>query len=181
MERRLLILLLFSFNGIGNQLLACQCPTISIGKEADKAYDIVIGRVVSAKPGELLCSQYGPDVSFEFEVEYSYKGKLNGRVQLFGGQGGGSCGGILWENYDYLVVVHKCDDGLYTTMCSDNAYLERASNQIKFLNEHFGKNYRISNFNFLTGIILISLLALAAAGLISFNYYKKVRTRKNRV
>jgi hypothetical protein len=129
----------------------------------------------------LLCAHYGPDVSFEFEVEYSYKGKLNGRVQIFGGQGGGSCGGILWESYDYLVVVHKCDDGLYTTMCSDNAYLERASNQIKFLNKHFGKNYRISGFNFLTGMILISLIVLAAAGFITFNYYKEVWSRRNRV
>ena len=179
MKRQLLILLLLTLGGIGNQLLACKCPTISIDKEADKAYDIVIGRVVSAKPGKLLCP-YGADVSFEFEVEYSYKGKLNGRVQLFGGQGGGSCGGILWENYDYLVVVHKCDDGLYTTMCSDNAYLEHASNQINFLNKHFGKNYRISGLNFLIGMILISLLVLAGAGFIAFNYYKKIQTRKNR-
>ena len=72
------------------------------------------------------------------------------------------------------------DDGLYTTMCSNNAYLEHASNQINFLNKHFGKNYRISGLNFLIGMILISLLVLAGAGFIAFNYYKKVQTRKNR-
>jgi hypothetical protein len=158
---------------------ACKCPTRSIDKDVDKAFDIVVGRVISASEKKLECSDYGPDVAFEFEVEFSFKGQLSKRVTIFGGQGGGSCGGILHENYDYLVVVHKCDGRRYTTMCSDNAFLEKASNQINFLNGHFNTDYRISNFSFLTGTTWLLLAVLAGAALITFNYYKKVRTRKN--
>ncbi|RAV99966.1 hypothetical protein [Pseudochryseolinea flava] len=159
--------------------LACTCPTRSIDKDADKAYDIVVGRVISATSKTLECSDYVPDVAFEFEVEFSYKEEVSDRITIFGGQGGGSCGGILHENYEYLVVVYKCDGGLYTTMCNDNAFLENASTQIEFLNEHFGKNYKASNFSFLTGTFLLSLVVIAGAGLTTFNYYRKGRTKKN--
>jgi len=159
--------------------LACKCPTRSIDKDADKAYDIVVGRVISATPETFECSAYGPDVAFEFEVEFSYKGEVGDRIIIFGGQGGGSCGGILRENYDYLVVLYKCDGGLYTTMCNDNAFLENASSQIEFLNGHFGKNYIASNFSFLLGTILVSLVIVAGAGIITFNYYRKVRKKKS--
>ena len=66
---------------------ACKCPTIAIEKEADRAYDIVVGRVVSGQPEELLCNDYGADFLFEFEVEFSYKGQLAGRTRIFAGQG----------------------------------------------------------------------------------------------
>jgi hypothetical protein len=173
MTRGLPLLLLINILVITTDSLACKCPTRSIDKEADKAYDIVIGKVVSATPEKLSCSEYGPDVLFEFEVEFSYKGQLKGKTKIFGGQGGGSCGGILDENHNYLVVVYECDNGFFTTMCSDNAFVENASRQIKFLNGHFDKEYRISNFAFLTGIALIILILLSTGGLMTFNYYKK--------
>lgn len=158
---------------------ACLCPKRSIVKDVDKAYDIVVGRVISARSQSLECSNYGPDVAFEFEVQFSFKEQTSNRITIFGGQGDGSCGGILLENYEYLVVVYKCDGGLYTTMCNDNAFLENASSQIEFLNRHFNKDYPIPNINFLMVTVLMVLVLLAGAGLITFNYYKRVRTRKN--
>ena len=36
--------------------LACKCPTRRIDKDADNAYDIVVGRVLSATPAFLVVS-----------------------------------------------------------------------------------------------------------------------------
>jgi hypothetical protein len=159
--------------GLVYKVQACKCPTIKISREADKAYDIIIGGVVSEAESVLSCSNYGPDVAFEVDVEFSYKNKLSNKVTIYGGQGGGGCGGILHKGNRYLIVVHKCEQGYYTTMCSDNAFLSNASRQIEFLNDRFHKDYQHFEIDFLIPTTLLILIVLIGAGYTTFQFYRK--------
>lgn len=143
-----------------------------IEKEIDSAYDFIIGKVISEKMDTLTCS-YSLDYSYEFEIGFSYKGQLTGRTTIFGGKGTGTCGAIFEKGKEYLIVVHKCDKGLYTFLCSDNQLTADASTQVGFLNEHFGKSYKLLKFGFLIPIIILTLTVLTATGLLTFNHYKK--------
>jgi hypothetical protein len=109
-------------------------------------------------------------------VKFSYKGKLDAMTTIFGGKGGGDCGAIFEPGNEYLIVVYKCDKGYYTYLCSDNALKSIASEQVKFLNGHFKKDYQIGESNFLIQLILFVLILVP--GLLILNLYKR-RLRAN--
>lgn len=151
---------------------------MGIHKEVDTAFDIIVGKVISEKADTLTCN-YLVDYSYDVEIEFSYKGQLTGLTTIFGGKGDGTCGAIFEKGKEYLIVVRKCDRGLYTFLCSDNQLTSDASTQIEFLNGHFNKDYQLLKFEFLLPLILISLIVLTATGLLSFNYYKRRLGMKN--
>jgi len=169
--------LVFSI-AFSGQVMACKCGPVRIEKEVDKAYDILIGKIISEKEETLSCSVEYADYSYEADIELSYKGKLSGATKFFGGKGGGSCGGIFHKGYEYLIVIYKCDNGLYTFMCSDYAFVDHASTQVKFLNEHFKKDYKLLRIEFMLPAMGLTLIVLLVGGFLTFNYYKKRLSRR---
>jgi hypothetical protein len=162
------MILLLAFQGQG---YSCSCGHMGIEKEVDTAYDFIIAKVISEKIDSLNCT-YFLDYSYVFEIQFSYKGQLKGKSTIFGGKGGGACGAIFETGKEYLLVVRKCDRGLYTLLCSDNQLTANASTQIEFLNRHFNKNYQQLQISLLVPIV-ITFLVLTATGLVTFNFYKK--------
>jgi hypothetical protein len=128
----------------------------------------------------LSCTNLGVDYSHDVDIDFSYKGKLTGINKFLGGKGGGGCGGIFNKGDEYVIVVYKCDDGLYTYMCSDNEFLSNAKHQVEFLNTYFKKDYQLLKPEFFLPAILLTLIILSAAGLVAFNYYKKRLRKINR-
>lgn len=146
-----------------------------------KAFDIVVGKIVSARADEVVC-EYSfnnktydsyTSIAYSLAVEFSYEGKLNATTTIFGGKGGGDCGAIFHPGNEYLIVVYECDNGYYTYLCSDNALKFEASPQVEFLNAHFKKNYQIDKSNFSIGIILFVLILILISGLLTVNFFKR--------
>jgi hypothetical protein len=179
MKIRQLILVLTFSGSISGHVLACKCGQVGIEREVDKAYDIVIGKIVLEKEDTLSCGGYGLDYSYNVDVQFSYKEQIKGVTKIFGGKGGGGCGGIFQNGKEYLIVIYKCEQGLYTYMCSDHASLDDAKYQVTFLNAHFKKDYPLLKFEFLMPAIALILLFLAASGIVTFNYYKRRLGKKN--
>jgi hypothetical protein len=175
------ILALMLTCGFSHQAYSCTCGHLDIEKEVGRAYDIVVGKIVSERADEIVC-EYSlnnktydsyTSIAYGLAVEFSYKGKLNATTTILGGKGGGDCGGIFHPGNEYLIVVYECDKGYYTFLCSDNALKSEASTQVEFLNVHFEKNYQIDNSNFSIGIILFVLILILISGLLTVNFFKR--------
>ena len=181
MNINLSILTLILTCGSFLQAYPCTCGRVSIEKEVGKAFDIVVGKVVSERADEILCEyslnnktyDFSTTFAYSLAVEFSYKGKLNATTTILGGKGGGDCGGIFHPGNEYLIVVYECDKGYYTYLCSDNALKFEASPQVEFLNAHFKKNYQIDKSNFSIGIILFVLILILISGLLTVNFFKR--------
>ena len=186
MNVRILALVSGLVSGSAIPVYSCTCGGLSIEKEVDRAFDIVIGKVTSERADDITCEYSFDDKTYDFSttfayslaVEFSYKGKLNATTTILGGKGGGDCGGIFHPGSEYLIVVYECDKGYYTYLCSDNALKFEASPQVEFLNAHFEKNYQIDNSNFSIGIILFVLILILISGLLTVNFSKR-RLGKN--
>lgn len=163
------------------QAYSCTCGRLGIEKEVGKAFDIVVGKIVSERADEIVCEYslnnktYESFTSFGYslETEFSYKGKLKGTTTVLGGKGGGDCGGIFEIGKEYLIVVFKCDKGYYTYLCSDNALKFEASPQVEFLNAHFQKNYQIDESSFLICMILFVVIIIFISGFLTVNLFKR--------
>jgi len=135
MKKPVVLLFILAFLVISTQGYACKCPSQSIDREVDKAYDIVIGKVTSEKAEWVTCRYSEGDENGEFttsylytlQTEFSYKGKLNGVQVIQGGKGQGDCGAMFEVGKEYLIVIRKCDKGLFSFLCSENAVLSEAS------------------------------------------------------
>lgn len=156
----------------------CKCGPVGIHKEVDTAFDIIVGKVVDERADTLTCN-YLVDYSYDVEFEFSYKGQLTGLTTIFGGKGRGTCGAIFEKGKEYLIVVRKCERGLYTFLCSDNQLTSDAKTQIEFLNRHFKKDLKLLKVKFLLPVTILSLIVLAAIGLVTFNFYKRRLGIKN--
>lgn len=78
-----------------------------------------------------------------------------------------------------MIVVYKCDKGLYTYLCSDNAVIAEASSQVSFLNTYFGKNYEIESKGDNEKVLLIAVIAVLALALVFFGFYMSHFRRKS--
>jgi hypothetical protein len=113
----ILILALMLICGSIHQAYSCTCGHVGIEKEVERAFDIVVGKIVSERADDIVCEYslnnktYESFTSFAYslESEFSYKGKLEGITTILGGKGGGDCGGIFEVEKEYLIVVFKCD------------------------------------------------------------------------
>ena len=187
MKKPVVLLFIIAFLVISNRGYACKCPDQSIDKEVDKAYDILVGKVTSEKAEWVTCSYPEGDNDYEFttsylytlQTDFSYKGNLIGTQVIQGGKGQGDCGAIFEVGKEYLIVVHRCDKGLYTYLCSDNAVLSEASSQVSFLNTYFGKNYEIESKNGDQMVLLIAVVTVLALALIVFGFYTNHFRRKS--
>lgn len=181
------MLFILAFLVVSNQGYACKCPDQSIDREVDKAYDIVVGKVTSEKSEWVTCSYPEGNNDYEFttsylytiQTDFSYKGNLSGTQVIQGGKGQGDCGEIFEVGKEYLIVVHKCDKGLYTYLCSDNAVIAEASSQVSFLNTYFGENYEIESKGDNEKVLLIAVVAILALALIVFGFYMSHFRRKS--
>ncbi len=181
MNVRILALVSGLVSGSAIPVYSCTCGGLSIEKEVDRAFDIVIGKVTSELADDITCEYSFDDKTYDFSttfayslaVEFSYKGKLNATTTILGGKGGGDCGGIFHPGNEYLIVVYECNKGYYTYLCSDNALKFEASPQVEFLNAHFKKNYQIDKSNFSIGIILFVLILILISGLLTVNFFKR--------
>lgn len=162
---------------------SCTCGHVGIEKDVGRAFDIVVGKIVSerANADEIVCEYSSNNKTYEsftsfsysFETEFSYKGKLKGTTTILGGKGGGDCGGIFEIGKEYLIVVFKCDKGYYTSLCSDNELKSKASKQITFLNEHFKKDYDINGSNISIPAILFASILISVSVLLALNFRKR--------
>lgn len=160
------------------QAYSCKCGPMRIQKEVDTAFDIIVGKVISEKADTLTCN-YFVDYSYDIEIEFSYKEQLTGLVTIYGGKGGGTCGAIFEKQNEYIIVVRKCEHGLYTFLCSDNPLTSDAKNQIEFLNQYFNKDFKLLKVEFLIPITILSLIVLLAIGVVTFSFYKRRMGMKN--
>ncbi len=187
MKNTVTILFLVVFLTFCHQSYACSCPSLSIDREVEKAYDIVIGKITSEKNEWVSCMypegakeyEFTTSYTYTLQTEFSYKGKLSGTHTIRGGKGKGDCGAILDVGKEYVIVVQNGDRGLFSTLCSDNAVISEASSQLEFLNTYFGKDYNIKkgdNNEMDTLLIIVAILTLI---LIVFGFYtsrKKIKT-----
>lgn len=169
MKSKLLFLLLISASHFS---YACKCSQINVTRDLNRAYDFVIAKIISENPDTTSCN-YVMDYLYEVEIEFSFKDQLTGTQKIYGGKGGGTCGSILEKDREYLIVVFKCNQGYYSTMCSATDALVNSSSQIEILNSHFGKNYQDPLLSFIVNIAVISILLLAFAGIGVLTFYKK--------
>src|SRR5687768_13476516 len=161
---------------------SCTCGQVGIEKDVGRAFDIVVGKIVSerADADEVVCEYSSNNKTYEsftsfaysFETEFSYKGKLKGTTTILGGKGGGDCGGIFEIGKEYLIVVFKCDKGYYTSLCSDNDLKSNASTQITFLNEHFKEDYEINESNVSIPAILLVSILISVSVWLALNFRK---------
>lgn len=187
MKKLVVLLFILACLVISNQGYACKCPDQSIDREVDKAYDIVVGKVTSEKAKWVTCRYPEGDNDYEFttsylytlQTDFSYKGNLSGTQVIQGGKGQGDCGAIFEVGKEYLIVVHKCDKGLYTYLCSDNAILSEASSQVGFLNTYFDESYEIESKGGNEMVLLIAVVAILALALIVFGIYTSHFRRKS--
>src|SRR5690349_14363437 len=108
------------------KLYACNCGGRSIDHDVDRAFDIVVGRIIAEKEQSLSCLATFGDHSYEeynsysysVMIDHSYKGNFSNIAEIHGGKGHGDCGAILTVGYSYLIVVFKCDKGYYTYLCA---------------------------------------------------------------
>jgi hypothetical protein len=181
MKIRISILLVVLLCGSSIRTYACTCGRLSIEKEVDRAFDIVIGKVTSERADDITCHYSFNNKTYDFSttfvyslaVEFSYKGELNATTTIHGGKGGGDCGGIFHPGNEYLIVVYECDKGYYTYLCSDNALKSEASAQVEFLNAHFKRNYQINKSNLPIGMMLFVLILILISGFLTVNFYKR--------
>lgn len=186
MKKPIVLLFILAFLIISKEGYACKCPSQSIDREVGKAYDIVIGKVTSEKEEWVSCrysegggsGEFLTSYLYKLQTEFSYKGKLNGTQVIQGGKYQGNCGAVFEVGKEYLIVVHKCDKGLFTFLCSDNVVLSDASAQVGFLNTYFAKDYEIkSNGDEL--VLLITVVAVLALALIVFGVFTSRYKRKS--
>jgi hypothetical protein len=167
--------------GSFHQAQSCSCGHVGIEKEVGRAFDIVVGKIVSERTDEIACEYSLNNKTYEsftsfaysFETEFSYKGKLEGTTTILGGKGGGDCGGIFEIGKAYLIVVFKCEKGYYTYLCSDNELKSKASTQITFLNEHFKEVYEINASNVSIPAILFASILISVAVLLALIFRKR--------
>ena len=187
MKKPVVLLFILVFLVISTQCYACKCPSQSIDREVDTAYDIVIGKVTSEKAEWVTCRYSEGDESGEFttsylytlQTEFSYKGKLNGTQVIQGGRGKGDCGAMFEVGKEYLIIIRKCDKGLFSLLCSENAVLSEASSQLSFLNTYFNKGYKIKSNGGNEMMLLITVVAVLVLTFIGFGVYTSRIKRKS--
>ncbi|HTJ49476.1 MAG TPA: hypothetical protein VL443_08500 [Cyclobacteriaceae bacterium] len=167
------------------EVYSCSCGHVSISREADKAYDFVIGKITDEREDSVTCfyehegklHENYTTYSYSLDVEFSYKGKLCDVENILGSKYGGNCGGYFEKDKTYLITIYKCDRGYYTFMCSNNALLSESRYEITYLNKYFHKNYQLLKLEFLIPVVLLSLLVISTSAIIVFRYFK-YRTRR---
>jgi hypothetical protein len=135
-----IFLFLIALSAFSTNCKACKCGPVSLSR-SDKAYDIVIGNVISEKELRVQCDHHSAEVAYSVNVKFSYKENTSGEIIVFGGKGWGECGAIFEEGKSYILVLRECGGKYFTLYCDDNAWLPFADNSIIFLNERYHKNY----------------------------------------
>ena len=94
------------------------------------------GEVVSIEPGERAANVSPSSLGLvTFEVEDSWKGALEGAVDVYGHGPGASCGIKFDEGKSYLVYARRSGGGdtLQTGLCDSTKPLEQAENDLRLL------------------------------------------------
>ncbi len=122
MIRKILLLLFLANILFLHSSRGCSCRPISIKYEADSAYDILIGKIISEREEAVQCEYQRKNQKYDWytsyiyklDVNFSYKEKMKDQVEIFGGKGYGDCGAIFEAGESYLIVIHKCNKGYFT-------------------------------------------------------------------
>lgn len=151
---------------------ACTCAMVSPERQIKMSDAVFSGEVVSVDPGERATDVSPPPLGrVTFEVKGSWKGALEGTVDVYGHGSEASCGIEFDESKSYLVYARRSDGGgsLQTGLCDSTKPLEKADNDLRLLGSPGGSlpgtgGYGVSPFKGGTTIVaLCALLALAGA------------------
>jgi hypothetical protein len=170
---KVLTIVLFTLNFLPCH--GCSCGRVSIDREVEKAYDFVVGRIGEEREnyqdftfstmGKIY--EWNTSYSYFLNVEYSFKDKIKGSIEFFGGKGRGDCGGIFEKGKTYLIVIYKGSKGYFTKLCSDHSPLISAGWQVSYLNQALGKIYELIKAGH--AALLYVMLVLIVISLVAFS------------
>jgi hypothetical protein len=115
---------------------ACTCALVSTERQIKTSDAVFSGEVVSIEPGERAANVSPPSLGLvTFEVEDSWKGALEGAVDVYGHGPGASCGIKFDEGKSYLVYARRSGGGdtLQTGLCDSTKPLEQAEDDLRLL------------------------------------------------
>ena len=72
MNVRILALVSGLVSGSAIPVYSCTCGGLSIEKEVDRAFDIVIGKVTSERSDDITCEYSFDDKTYDFSTTFAY-------------------------------------------------------------------------------------------------------------
>jgi hypothetical protein len=116
-----------------NTSYACSCvapgPVERELKESDAVFSGKVVNIVDENKSKLIKSSADP-IAVTFEVEESWKGKIQKQVTVYTAYSSASCGFDFTLNQKYLVYAYEHDGTLKVFLCSRTAQLLSATDDI---------------------------------------------------
>lgn len=141
---------------------ACECMPQTMEEKMQNNEMIFSGQVSS-----IIQSEFENTV--EVKISNMWKGNFKEIIQVTTDKS--DCGIVFVENEHYIIYAKNIDGELKTDRCDGTRPLEKASEDIEFLNS-------VSNYSFDLNIILVIFGIVGAGIIIALTFWKKYTSRK---
>ncbi|RIX51692.1 hypothetical protein D3P08_14805 [Paenibacillus nanensis] len=160
---------------------ACSCAIVSNVQEAKQSSDAVFdGTVIGKKTAsKLFASSSADPVTWTFQVNEVWKGKVAPVLSVTSAESGDSCGYEFREGQRYVVYARKTGETLDVSLCSRTALYSAAGQDLADLGVgSVPPQQPAAAADSQSGFLLWWLLLLAAAAVLAAMIYYKRRSKK---
>lgn len=159
---------------------ACSCAIVSDVREAKQSSDAVFdGTVISKKSAiKLFAGASADPVTWTFQVNEVWKGKVAPVLSVTSAESGDSCGYEFQEGHRYVVYARKTGETLDVSLCSRTALYSAAGQDLAELGAGSVPPQQPAAADSQSGSSIWWLLLIAAAAVLAAMVYYKRRSKK---
>lgn len=158
---------------------ACSCAQPSSPKESiGQSTAVFAGKVVDIDVPSGIVTSSGDSVKVTFEVSEIWKGSDYKTLVITTARDSATCGYDFKKNEEYIVYAYGEENKLSTDICSRTKLLTNAQEDLQELGDgnlpsDSGSNYTPQTSNFISILIISSIIVLIIIVVLHFRKYKK--------